>query len=223
MNINGTIILPHVYVLTFDTQYELCMSFVRIQEFYESASSKFRGKYFDLEDYMEYWATEFGHGSFDYPARWNGFNLSSKVIEKWEETFCGKFREWETKILKEISDLRAFEYCESNGEAYPEKYYIIGVHKQQSPTSRNMVIEHEVAHALYYLSPDYKKKVNGLIKNLPKKIYNEAEKKLVKMGYGKNVIKDEIQAYFSIEGLNGFKSREEFVANIRDCKDNLKK
>ena len=86
-----------------------------------------------------------------------------------------------------------------------------------------MVIEHEVAHALYYLSPDYKRKVNALIKNLPKKIYNEAERKLVKMGYGKNVIKDEIQAYFSIEGLNSFKSREEFVANIRDFKDSLEK
>jgi len=223
MNVKGTIILPHIYVLTFDTQYELCMSFVRIQEFYESASPKFRGKYFDLEDYMEYWATEFGHGSFDYPARWNGFNLSSKVIEKWEETFCGKFREWEAKILKEIADLRVFEYCESNDEAYPEKYYVIGVHKQQSELKQNMVIEHEVAHALYYLSPDYKRKVNALIKNLPKKIYNEAERKLVKMGYGKNVIKDEIQAYFSIEGLNSFKSREEFVANIRDFKDSLEK
>ena len=51
MNIEGEIVLPNVYVLNFDTQYELCMSFVRMQEFYESP--KFRGKTFELEEFID--------------------------------------------------------------------------------------------------------------------------------------------------------------------------
>ena len=53
-------VIPNVYCVTYDTQYDLCMSFVRIQEFYESP--KFKGQYFTLEEYMDYWAEEFGSG-----------------------------------------------------------------------------------------------------------------------------------------------------------------
>jgi len=40
MKIEGKILATHVYLLSFDTQYELCMSFVRMQEFYDNKRSK---------------------------------------------------------------------------------------------------------------------------------------------------------------------------------------
>lgn len=56
---------PKIYCLEFDTQYNLCMSMVRIQEFYESP--EFAGKYFTLEEYIDYWSKNFGDGAFTYP------------------------------------------------------------------------------------------------------------------------------------------------------------
>jgi len=220
MNIDTTIIAPRVYVLTFDTQYELCMSFVRMQEFYESDSSKFRGKYFTVEDYMDYWASEFGRGLFDYPARWNGFNLPSNAIRKWYHLFSDDLRQKELQICNSIRDCQRQDgiICSS------KKYYVIGLHKQQSRASRDEVIEHEVAHALYYLYPSYKRQANALIKKLPKKVYDEAEKRLLRFGYAKKVIKDEIQAYLSTAEIPNFtcdnclRPRKVFVDNIEKFK-----
>ena len=74
---------PSIFVLTFDSQYDLCMSFLRIQEFYESPV--YHGRYFTLEDYMDYWSKEYGQGSFNYLDVWNGFNVPGSVIKKWIE------------------------------------------------------------------------------------------------------------------------------------------
>jgi len=196
MLIKSEIIMPNVYVLTYDSQYDLCMSFVRMQEFYESP--KFRNKYFTLEEFMDYWASEFGNGAFDYTSRWNGFNLPSKAVSKWFDMYFKRRilrdREWE---IIEAVDALAIEEAQ-DGEM-PEKYYLIGVHTEVSEEYREEVINHESAHALYYLYPRYKRACNHLLKNLSDTATEKASKKLLSMGYGKNVIKDEMQAYFSTE------------------------
>jgi hypothetical protein len=191
-----------------------------MQEFYES--QKFKGKYFTLEEFIDYWAKEFGHGSFDYPARWNGFNLPSTLIEKWYEVFefsNEDIREREIELSDAIEELR----CEDIDSA--EKYYVIGVHKQCSKEVRQDVIEHETAHALYYLCPAYKKLASKLIKKLSKKDYEAAAKTLTKMGYGKNVLKDEMQAYFSTQEYNSkiktLKRRILFANNLKGFKQSL--
>ena len=48
----------NIILAIFDTQYDLCSTLVRIQEFYESDSDKFRGKLFTLDEYMDYYATK---------------------------------------------------------------------------------------------------------------------------------------------------------------------
>ena len=211
MNVKSEIALPHIYVLTFDNQYELCMSFVRMQEFYES--QKFRGKYFTLEEFIDYWAKEFGHGSFDYPARWNGFNLPSKVIDKWIKAFeRADIREKEDELLDAIDNLRGKEEA-----VLPQKYYVIGVHAEQSDKTRQEVIEHEIAHALYYLNGDYKKACNKMLKKVGATVYEKTKGKLVVAGYGENVLEDEMQAYFSTGGAPrlGIKGRKNFEGNLK--------
>ena len=227
MKIKSEIILPHLYLLTFETQYELCMSFVRIQEFYESP--KFRNKYFTLEEFIDYWAKEFGNGSFDYPARWNGFNLPSKVISKWYTlaSDCGFIRNKEGDLLETIGDLVCKEYEEDNilGSA---KYYVIGINNEHSEEKKK-VIDHETAHALYYLYPSYKKAVNKLLKDLPKDISDVAAKHLLKIGYGKNVSRDEMQAYFSTNDIGEvcpirpLGRIEKFAKNLNDFREKLVK
>ena len=227
MKIKGEIKIPHVYVLTFETQYELCMSFVRMQEFYERP--KFRNKYFTLEEFVDYWAKEFGRGSFDYPKRWNGFNLPSKAIDKWYKIFTSvDFREKEEALVDAIYELIYKEYG-NNGLLWTAKnnYYVIGVHKGSSEEDKQEVIDHESAHALYYLYPAYKRTVNKLLKNVPKKDYVAAEEMLVKMGYGKNVTRDEIQAYFSTHKPDEYSmlplgKRDEFVKLFNDFKTKIK-
>jgi len=208
MNIKTEIVLPHIYVLTFDNRYELCMSFVRMQEFYES--QKFRGKYFTLEEFIDYWAKEFGHGSFNYPVLWNGFNLPDNVVRKWERCFSDNMRAKEVDILKAIYGMIS-EEDNAGGE-----YYVIGVHAEQPDETRQKVIEHEVAHALYYLSDDYKKACNEMLKNVSANVYEKTKGKLVVAGYGKNVLMDEMQAYFSTGGAScfGIKGRKNFEKNL---------
>lgn len=212
------IVIPNVYAIKYDTQYDLCMSFVRMQEFYESASSKIRGKYFTLEDYMDYWASEFGNGSFDYPKRWNGFNLPSNVIERWRGLFEGqgcRLRDREYEILDAIDELGHQELVD---EEPPDKYYVIGVHAEKSEKDRLEVIRHESAHALYYLFPAYKRAANKLIKEIPKEEVEDAKERLIIMGYGSNILKDEMQAYFSTEEGKGYiislSGRQDFAENF---------
>ena len=76
-------IVPNVYLMTYDTRYDLCMSFVRVQEFYESP--EFKGRYFTLEEFIDWWSIKMSHihGAFDYPARWGGFNVPGEVMLDW--------------------------------------------------------------------------------------------------------------------------------------------
>ena len=195
MLVSSEIIMPNVYLFTYDKQYDLCMSFVRLQEFYESP--KFRNKYFTLEDFMDYWSVEYGNGSFDYPVRWNGFNLPSNIIDKWYRKFVDNedfFRDRECELLDEVQMLK---WEESTDEECPEKYYAIGIHEGCSEESSQEVIDHECAHALYYLYPSYRRSCNKLIKGMSKGKVDRATNELLSMGYCKDVLKDEIQAYFS--------------------------
>jgi hypothetical protein len=102
MKIKSEILIPHVYLFTFDSQYDLCMSFVRMQEFYESDSNKFRGKYFTLEKYMDYWSKKFGNGVFTYTKDWNGFNLPGKKLVEWLDVFERDQREREIILCDKI-------------------------------------------------------------------------------------------------------------------------
>jgi hypothetical protein len=217
--------MPHVYSLLFDTQYELCMSFVRIQEFYESP--KFRGKYFTLEQYIDYWSKEFGNGAFTYPAVWNGFNVPGKIISNWETLFLNMedddtFRNRELKLFDAIDKLMRKEGLKTDKfQDYMDKIYIIGVHKQSDYVK---TLSHEIAHAMYFLHPRYRKLCNSLLKNLDRKTYGAGKEWLLKKGYCKKMIDDELQAYFSTSEsyFNGkdvvMNGRKEFELNFESFK-----
>ena len=224
-------IYPKVFVLIFDSRYDLCMSFVRIQEFYESP--KFRNKYFELEEYMDWWAKEYGNGSFDYPSRWSGFNIPGQVISKWinkVDQHEGLYRAKERQILNgilKLLDKDATFFGDEESINLFKTTYVIGLHKENQIISHE-ALNHEMSHAFYTLYLDYRKASNSLLAKIPKQKLMSAEAKLLKMGYNSKVIKDELQAYFSTtenecEDWRYLWKRKEFVDNFQNFKDSLEK
>lgn len=225
-------ISPKVYLLTFDTQYELCMTFVRIQEFYESP--EFRNKYFELEEYMDWWAKNYGNGSFDYPSRWSGFNVPGHIICKWIEKVernNGVFRDKERKLLDRILSRtdKTTAPCFDFDAEYDSlrDVYVIAVHREDGGVSEQD-ISHELAHAFYTLHSDYRESCNSLLEEIPVEVGSGAMTRLLRMGYAKEVLKDELQAYFSTtEGrkkkLKDLWKRKEFADNFQTFRKSLKK
>lgn len=223
MKIKSEILIPHVYLFTFDTQYDLCMSFVRMQEFYESDSNKFRGKYFTLEKYMDYWSKKFGKGVFTYTKDWNGFNLPGKKLWEWEMLFdCKKedIREIESDLIHKINGFVLKEFGSYQSTFY-DQICVIGIHTEGDKDEAEIIKNHELAHALYCLNPEYKKSCDKLLKTIPNEENIKNEVVLLSMGYCKKVIKDELQAYYSTDG--GFGTYDCFIDNFENFKNKLKK
>jgi hypothetical protein len=164
-----------IIVVVFVRQYDLCMSFLRMQEFYENP--KFKGTYFTLEEYVDW---EFSmYGIFNYPFKCNGFNLPGSVFNKWKEVFS------EALCQKDILEMEKEKKLKSSIEDVisglsKSDFYIIGIHKEKGEEFIKETLDHEIAHALYFLCPKYKRKCNKLLKNISKKSYNNMKNKLIK-------------------------------------------
>lgn len=173
---------PEVFVLVVPDAYERAMLFWRVQEFYESPCKKFRGSKFGFWDYARWYAKKYG-GSFSYPADFVGFNLPVLVAKK-----CYDVNDVETPYDEEMKSIVDSIFV--NGE----RKYLIG-----SDSLKGDTFEHEMAHALYYTSIDYRNEMDDLTRSLPDKALSRLKKNLFKIGYHRGVIKDEIQAYMSTE------------------------
>ncbi len=181
-------VYPKVFLVTMDNSYDLAMTFCRVQEFYESPYKEIRGKYFTMAEFQRLYTMRRGSDCFTYPADWAGFNVPSKILLDCYGYFSN-FQDLNQydEVMQEI-----YEEISPN-----EKFYIIG-----SQTGNQTTIDHEVAHAFYYLYPAYKKEANKIIKQLPKRLEKKITDWLIEIGYTNKVIKDEIQAYLSSERLS---------------------
>jgi len=173
----------NIILLHTDTQYELTSTFLRLQEFYECPNPKFRNKFFGLEDYMDWYAKEYGN--FTYTSDWGGFNVPGDVVDKFFKLYKGKLLKKEQKLLDLIL---------SNGKNMEgkDKFYIIGVHGDDAAA-----MDHEYAHAYYHLYPKYKKTMYTLAGTMPVSFRIAFTVMLKRKGYCNNVMYDEIQAYLS--------------------------
>jgi len=172
---------PRVFLVEVDDSYDLNMLFCRAQEFYESPYKSIRNKKFTLLEFIALYSKHRGDGNFTYPTDWAGFNVPGNVLDT---LYNGKnivdFNVYD-KTLKDIIDICSPE---------SGKYYIIG-----SDTDNDETIDHELAHALFYLNKQYKKDTTKIVKSLPDKIYKKICNGLFDHGYIKSVIVDEVQAY----------------------------
>ncbi|HYT45795.1 MAG TPA: hypothetical protein VEP90_25945, partial [Methylomirabilota bacterium] len=166
-----------------------------------------RGKYFDLDDFFDIYAKKFGN--MTYFTDWNGFNVPGHIVNEFLDLCHSNFLRYKEYI---------FETITWNGENYRnDKYYIIGTWKEGD-------IDHELCHAWYYLDPEFKKHADACVKVLKNKYrqqYDKVVNWLLKEGYSKKVINDEVMAYMatsSPEYMNkrfeeGYDYRNESVYN----------
>lgn len=188
-----------LFLVEFDNSYDLSMTFLRYQEFYESSSPKFKGKAFTILDYME-WYSKQRDGVFTYPTDWAGFNIPSSVyygVKKFGRTKIdhNKYDECMDSIVKKIESVLKTEIHKDG------TFYLIGVCKRNKD-----VLNHELAHGLYHINKEYKKEMDGLYKSMLLEDLDIMHSLFKEMGYAKSVYRDETQAYLSTG--NGYLSQK---------------
>lgn len=192
----------NIYLHVYESFYDLTMSVVRIQEFYES--SKFQGKFFTLEEYMDWYCEKQKTQVFTYTGAFCGFNWPGKSLLKWchkygyngpESVSNPNVRKKEIQLLKPVWKLGTEEVAKS--------YFILGTLQDKDLYA---TILHEIAHALYCIEPEYKKRCMKIFNSIPscqrKKLYGYLRRNL----YSSFRYKDEIQAYLSTGGIRSLKT-----------------
>jgi len=160
--------------------------FMRYQEFYESDSDTFRGKGFKWKDFVKFYKEKTKNKIFTYHKDWAGYNIPCNSIES-----C-------IAIIPDLNfyDLIMFSVVDTiKNIVGDDDYYLIGI--DQSNGDDPSLIYHEVAHGLWFSSPEYKYQQKNNIEDMNPSVRDQLSKKISGMGYGQNVIDDEIQAYLS--------------------------
>ena len=179
------IIFPGLVHFQYNTQYEVASTFLRLQEFYESAYDDIKGKVFDLETYMDAYAED--KGNFTYTADWSGFNVPGEVADNFNDLYS-------EKMLTKEYDL--FDLITEHTHQF-EKYYIIASSKYGGMYNDPREVQnHELAHGMCYLVPEYQQEQQAVV-DIIKEEHPIFAKKLVEMGYCDDVIDDELHSYFA--------------------------
>ena len=82
------------------------------------------------------------------------------------------------------------------------KFYVIG-----TVVGDDRTLDHEIAHALYHINPEYRKEMIQANSNISIEIRIHIWNKLKKLGYDNSVLGDELQAFLgttSIKHLHWF-------------------
>lgn len=193
----------HIY---FDKQKELCRHFLRFQEHYECP--KFKGKVFTLKEYKEWYITNSERGKktgkFTYYSDIDGFNIPCHVFSNFEDGLFNPLTEREKTILDII-------------KGRPQVYVVIGTHGQDK--DHNDTFKHELGHGLYYIQSNYRKKVQSILKKLPKSAKTKMNRYLRNRCYHKDVWTDETHAFLLadldyLQKCNVFKKVSPELSNI---------
>jgi hypothetical protein len=183
-------IKPRIFFMDFKDPYNMAMHFMRYQEYYESASSRFRDKSWTWIDFMEWYSKKYGDGAFTYAIDWSGFNIPGHIIRDVIEKKIPDPNKYDAEMFK------IFSHC---AEKYSdEKFYIIGA------VGHSFAMKHEIAHGLFYTQPSYKKEMTRLVKSLKSDLRKSIFKSLKDIGYTPRVYVDECQAYLSTGFTDNF-------------------
>lgn len=191
------IIDESILLFKFKNMREISLTFFRIQEYYESQSDNFLGKKFSVFDFLKENMTN--DGFVDYFNMWEGYNIPGHIFDEWIELFkYDELTEFEQELYHVVREYRVKE----------KAFYIIAALEKDKNT-----IDHELAHALWYLNTMYHMdmlELNTELRNQFPENKKRLEEYLYELGYNKNVYLDEIQAYLSTEKTAKLKDRHDF-------------
>jgi hypothetical protein len=192
---------PSIFLLEFTDEYDMCMMFLRYQEYYESPSPKYRNKTWKILDFMRYYSKAFGRGAFTYPVDWSGFNIPDYVIKNVRKLGIPDPNDYDKQMLE------VHQYCKKHSKT--GKFYIIGV------VAGSDALEHEIAHGLFYLNDEYRKAATKLVKEMDPNLRQEMEAYLHNVGYTKQVYVDETQANMATtDDFQHYSERQRFAPEV---------
>jgi hypothetical protein len=180
-------ISPKIYAVETQDDYARALLFVRAQEYYESAYREIRGKTFCIFEYMDKYRKDKGTRYFGYTYDWVGYNIPSESLEK-----CLNGLDLGKVVVTPYDMIMHKVYATIRQHQPRGKFYLLGVDDVKS-----LVMDHELAHALFYTNKKYRAEMTTLVQSLGNKAYTQLEEYLLLMGYTKHVIVDEIHAYLS--------------------------
>jgi len=201
-------VYPKIFAVVIKDDKLRARVFMRYQEFYESDSDTFRGKGFKWTEFVNYYKNKTKNDILSYHEDWSGYNIPCDSIES-----C-------ISVIPDINfyDLIMFSIIDTiKSLVGNDKFDLIGI--VQADGDDKALIEHELAHGLWFSSPKYKADQLINIDGLPEYIIEPLRQKISVMGYGSNVIDDEIQAYLStgiISPMNRIKDIKKYQIIFRN-------
>jgi hypothetical protein len=207
--------MARVLHIEIEEKYDLAMTFLRMQEWYESP--KFHHKNFTLETFMRWYSKEFGKGAFTYPKDWSGFNVPGEAAVA-VLNHMAPLSEAEEKLLYRVIDMGLIIEPDPTRKGnnwglhlLPAPFYMVGTHGKADPSD----LPHEASHGKFCVFPDYRREVLRVLRRHNTKPLAD---KLLKMGYSKWTLEDEIHAYALTGWPEGFKP----TPSLRDLRRELR-
>ena len=187
-----------------DDRWELAMTFLRIEEYYECPNPRFQGNIFSLEAYMDWYVQEYSkkkkpYGAFTYASEWSAFNVPGSAVRAVCETFPAH----------SAKEMWLFDELRKQGAFAEERFYLIG-----NARGARTYFEHEYRHALFTLIPKYR---NDMREAIGRFALPELCAWILKR-YSPTVLEDEIQAY----ALTGWPDDLVVTTEMRKLKRALK-
>lgn len=169
-----------VYELRFKEQYDMCMTFMRYQEFYESP--RYHDRKFTWAEYIAWYCKDQNkEGNFSYMTDWGGFNIPVEVI--------GQVISMGVDDPNHYDMLMMTIYKIISAEC--DRAYLIGVVRDGE------LDRHEMTHAMYYLDEAYRDKCLKVIFETDPDLIQGLRDVLFAKGYTEKTLHDEIQAYLT--------------------------
>jgi hypothetical protein len=179
-----------IVLAEFDSFGELGRAFVRAQEFFESPRKQFRGKFFTLESFQQWYRdNQSESGKFTYSMDFGGYNIPGEVYCDFVVKFMDNMSDEEYELFDKVNRLTNM-CCKVSS-----KFYLIGCKRGDRVT-----LNHEVHHAFYKLYPKYHDTVRWILKqSLLDVSFDPIKRYLIDNMYTEEVFSDEIAAYLMFE------------------------
>ena len=188
--------LNKIYWFKFVTVKEMAESFMRVQEYWESAT--WCGKVFTNKEYSAWYREKYGTSYYNEIA---GLNLPMRALVPF---LHGTFNPLSKKERKALDFVRLIGDIDYNA------YFI-------ATGDDDDAFKHEMAHSLYFLYPEYRKKAD----KITEKCINSRFKKFFKWcDYSQDDWKDEAQA-FIVDDLEFLKEHDIYGLEAENRKLNV--
>lgn len=212
-----------IWLLVIPDQYHRSMTFLRAQEHYESPCEKFRGQFFHLWEYID-WYSKPRNGIFSYPMDWLGFNVPLPVVDTWFSMMRSAFpqdKHFMRKHFLSQQERALYDAYLHINLGFPDDIrngYLIGTSDLEDE-----ILPHELLHACFATIPEYKQTVLEFMTREESQPLREMMKHwLAHKGYTTEdpILSDESQAYllepcWSTQMLEFFPEGSDLILNER--------